>query len=91
MSRFKTMQKAMFQHHRCLLVFAAAAHGFLPPPNAKAHLQRRAVDDEVQVYDGVFAPRDLEALDVAPLRYLYKPLRSDAPDVAEVVAMARGG
>ena len=55
----------MFQHHRCLLVFAATAHGFLPPPSAKAHLQRRAVDDEVRVYDGVFAPRDLEALDVA--------------------------
>ena len=55
----------MFQHHRCLLVFAATAHGFLPPPSAKAHLQRRAVDDEVQVYDGVFASRDLEALDVA--------------------------
>ena len=65
LSRLEAVKETMFQHHRCLLVFAATAHGFRPPPSAKAHLQRRAVDDEVQVYDGVFAPRDLEALDVA--------------------------
>ena len=43
----------------------------------------------LELYDTAGYDR-LEALDVAPLRYLYKPLRSDAPDVAEVVAMARG-